>query len=161
MPQAYSKIYVHTIFGTKYRLPLIHPSMEEALYGFLRTLFLAQGCFVVEIGGTFDHIHIIHTLPRTKSIAEVLEAVKSLCTKGMKSEGVFSQGFCWQDGYACFSVDYRKQNKLIAYVRNQKQHHYGGDSSKIVKMTFEQEYNTILDVFDCDYEPKYLFPTEK
>lgn len=24
MPQAYSKIYVHTVFSTKYRLPLIH-----------------------------------------------------------------------------------------------------------------------------------------
>ncbi len=134
--------------------------MEEVVYGLLRGLFLEEGCFVVEIGGTFDHLHVVHTLPRTKSIAQVMESVKSLFTKGMKRQGILPDKFYWQDGYACFSVDYRDMDKLIAYVRNQKRHHYGDDYGNIVRMTFEQEYKTILDVFDCDYNPKYLFPSD-
>ncbi len=116
---------------------------------------------MIEIGGTFDHVHIIHTLPRTMSIAKVLESVKSLSTKGMKKDGFFPNDFHWQDGYSCFSVDYRKLDGLISYVQNQKRHHYGNDYGKIVRMTFETEYKTILDAFDCEYDLDYLFPQEK
>ena len=161
MPQSYSKIYLHTIFSTKYRRPMIHPSVEEELYGALRGLFHEQGCIVIEIGGTFDHVHIVHTLPRTMSIAKVLESVKSLSTKGMKKDELLPEDFNWQDGYSCFSVDYRKLEGLILYVRNQKRHHYGDEYGEIVRMTFETEYKTILDAFDCDYDPQFLFPREK
>ena len=159
MPQSYSKIYLHTIFSTKYRQPMIQPSVEEDLYRLVRSLFLDQGCFVEEIGGTADHLHIVHTLPRTKSIATVMEAVKSISSKGMKTQGLFPPNFHWQDGYACFSVDPRNMDRLVLYVRNQKRHHYGDDIS-VLQHSFEIEYVTLLNAYDCDYSPEYLFPTK-
>jgi len=158
MPQSYAKIYVHTVFSTKYRRPFIHPEVEEDLYACLRHRLQKQGCFVVAIGGVYDHVHLLHSLSRTKSIAKILEDVKSMSSKWMRAKGGLWAGFAWQDGYSSFSVDYRKMEGVKSYVARQKQHHYGGPEGRKLRLSFEKEYQTLLNAYDCEYDPRYLFP---
>jgi hypothetical protein len=42
----------------------------------------------------------------------------------------------WEDGYGSFTCSYYDINRLIEYIKNQKDHHK--------KMTFEEEYRIIL-----------------
>jgi REP element-mobilizing transposase RayT len=64
MPQSLAAIYVHLIYSTKNRQPLIRPEIEEELRqyqaGILRNLDAPMIC----AGGTADHIHTLFRLGR-------------------------------------------------------------------------------------------------
>ena len=159
MPQSYAQIYLHSVFSTKYRAPCIHPEIESALHGFLGMRLKANGCMPVRINGTLDHVHLIHSLSRTRTVAKVMEDIKSLSSKWLKDRGERYADFAWQTGYSSFSVDYREVDHVCRYVDRQKQHHYGDDYQyrQIVRITFEEELISLLDEYGCEYDPTYLF----
>ena len=114
-----------------------------------------HGSIVLEIDGTADHVHIVHTLPRTKALSTILNHVKSVSSVWIKTKGEKYAWFGWQDGYGAFSADYRKLDGLLRYVRNQKKHH--GPENRL--MDFEQEYTRMLIAFGYpNFNPKYQFP---
>jgi REP element-mobilizing transposase RayT len=158
MPQSYTRIFLHTIFGTKHRRPLIHPKAERFLYGCIRQRLAEYDCTLAAIGGTLDHIHLIHSLPRQLSIAEVAQNIKGQSSYALRRADLGCEDFRWQGGYASFSVDARNMDEQVNYVRRQKQHHYGDDYGRIVRLTFEQEYQDLLDEYGCEWHPDYLFP---
>jgi REP element-mobilizing transposase RayT len=155
MPQSYDRIILHTTWSTKYRMPYIDADIENMVHLLIADLFIGFGCIVLAIGGTPDHVHIVHSLPRTRSIAEILKAVKSVSSSAIKAMGAEYEWFGWQDGYGTFSADYRKLEGLLDYVLNQK-HHHGLTSQK---MTFEEEYIKMLIAYGFpDFNPEHQFP---
>jgi len=73
----------------------------------------------------------------------------------IKRQGEFYERFAWQEGYASFSVDYRKKEAVIRYVDNQKEHH--GLTAN--GLTFEEEYLKLLRAFGiADVDLERLFP---
>ena len=155
MPQSYDRIIIHTLFSTKYRQPFIDLEIEPGLHKVICAEFLEFNCKVLEIGGTDDHVHIIHTLPRTVALCKVLNAVKSISSGWIKTKGEQYEWFGWQDGYTSLSADYRKLEGLLSYVRKQRDHH--GINSK--KLSFRSEQTNILTKFGYpDFNPKYQFP---
>ncbi|MEO0787009.1 MAG: IS200/IS605 family transposase [Bacteroidota bacterium] len=162
MPSSYSRIILHTIFSTKYRRPIIHPDAEDKLYRFLRSRLEENGCIVYEINGAFDHVHLLHSLPRTKTIAKLMEDAKSLSSKFMKDQAHIPRDFEWQIGYATFSVDYRDMSGLRSYIKRQKEHHYGTVDQywASVVYTFKEEFVELLDKYDCEYDSAFLWEIE-
>ena len=156
MPRSYSRIVLHTVFSTKYRQPLISPELEDGLYGVMGNELKKHGCDVIRIGGGFDHVHIIHTLPRTLTLATVIQEVKSRSSRWMNNRLPAEISFKWQIGYSSHSADYRKLNGLICYVENQKAHHYGTENEILV--SFEQEYSKLLRAYGFDFDPALEFP---
>ena len=155
MPCSYSQIVLHSVWSTKYRNPFIDEGIEHELHGIMIDAFAQNNCYVHEIGGTDDHIHVLHTLPRTKSIADVLAAVKSISSGWLSGKGERYEWFEWQDGYGTFSVDYRYLDKIRRYVKNQRAHHAMNGPYK----SFEEEYTAILRTFGHeDFTPQYVFP---
>lgn len=155
MPRSYAQIILHTTFSTKYRLPLISPAIEALLYAVIISEFRRHGSIVLRIGGTPDHLHIVHTLPRDCTLANLLRSVKAVSSKWIKRQGEFYERFAWQEGYASFSVDYRKKEAIIRYVDNQKEHHGLTGNG----LTFEQEYLKLLRAFGiADIDLERLFP---
>ena len=64
MGQSLVKNYVHIVFSTKYRQPLIHPPVEAELHSYLGSICNKLGCHVIKVGGYTDHIHILCMLSR-------------------------------------------------------------------------------------------------
>jgi len=161
MPRSYTRVIVHTVFATKFRKPLINSKIEASLWKYITGLFHEMGVEVIRINGGFDHLHIVHNLPRTKSIAEIMKHVKQSSSKWMKQQGVFYNRFSWQEGYGCFSCDYRKLDEIIRYVDQQKLHHYGNNYTSEMRLTFEEEYGRILKAFGIDFDWDLEFPTSQ
>ena len=156
MPQSYSRIILHTTWSTKYRMPYLNSGIKKKVHSLITSLFQEHGCAVLEVDGTSDHVHVVHSLPRTKSAAEIMKAVKSVSSGAIKKMGPEYDWFSWQNGYGTFSVDCRKLDGLLDYVRNQKQHH----GIKGGRMTFETEYSQMLVAYGFpDFNPEYQFPT--
>ena len=59
MTQSLTEIYIHLIFGTKYRDALIDPNIKDELYNYLIVKLNYLDTPTLSIGGTEDHIHIL------------------------------------------------------------------------------------------------------
>ncbi len=156
MPQSYDRIILHTICGTKYRRPLITPEIEPHLLRYMVAMFKGAGCHVIRINGTADHVHILHSLPRVKTIADLMRDVKKFSSKFVNGKFPTPLGFEWQGGYSTFSMDHRDLRSITRYIENQKVHHGSGNPEN----TFQKELSDILNAYGVEFDAKYLFPPD-
>ena len=96
MGQSLVKNYVHIVFSTKYREPLIHPPVEAELHAYLGGICNRLGCHVIKVGGYTDHIHILCMLSRKIALMKLMEELKSHSSKWIKSKGKGYENFYWQ-----------------------------------------------------------------
>lgn len=136
MPHSFNKIWIHAIWATKERIPLINPFIEHKVYHFISEQFREQGCPVRIINGMSDHIHCLFLLNPQKSIADVLKQIKGSSSHFINQNNIISEKFAWQTGYAAYSVSESVVDKVFQYIKNQKQHHQ--------KKTFQQEYDEFI-----------------
>ena len=125
MARSYLQVVLHVTFGTKYREPWIDPDIEPHLHGYLAALLTKRKCFVHRIGGTFDHVHLVFSIPATQRICDVLKEVKAVSSRWMNTEWTGYERFAWQSTYAAHSVDYFRKARAVGYLKKQKRHHFG------------------------------------
>jgi hypothetical protein len=77
MGQSLVKNYVHIVFSTKYRQPLIKEFIEDELYSYLGGICKRLECQPIKIGGYYDHVHILCMLSKKIALMKLLEEVKS------------------------------------------------------------------------------------
>ncbi len=149
MGQSLVKNYVHLIFSTKHRAPLIKPSVENELHSYLGGICNNLDCQVLKIGGSTDHVHILCMLSKKIALMKLMEELKSHSSKWIKTKGLEYSNFYWQDGYGAFSVKPSEIDRVIGYIANQHEHHR--------KKTFQEEYRAVLTKFNVPYEEKYVW----
>jgi putative transposase len=79
MSHSLTKIWIHLIFGTKERMPLINESFEKKLYEHLKQIIENDfKSLVFSINGTSDHKLILSVANQNQnySIAEIVKNVK-------------------------------------------------------------------------------------
>jgi putative transposase len=148
MSQSFVQIYVHIVFHTKENVKLIREDLEVELFSYLGGILKNIRSIPFQIGGTSDHIHILCTLPKTMSPAELAEEVKKSSSKWIKTKGEHYRNFYWQDGYGGFSVSRSGIDAVEEYIQNQKKHH--------LKISFLDEYKKLLEDYGVPYEDQYL-----
>jgi len=149
MGQSLVKNYVHIVFSTKYRQPLILESVEEELYNYLGGVCKALECWPVKIGGYYDHIHILCLLSKKIALMKLLEEVKSHSSKWIKTKDDRLKHFYWQDGYGAFSVNPAQVDAVIRYIENQKIHH--------AKKNFQEELRGFFRKYNVEYDERYVW----
>jgi REP-associated tyrosine transposase len=136
MPHSFNKIWVHSIWATKERQPLISNNAEKKIYDLLRQELIEMGCPVRIINGMSDHVHLLFLLNPQKSMAEVIKQVKGSSSHSINEQNLIPGKFLWQTGYAAYSVSESQLEKVFQYIRNQKSHHK--------KQTFLKEYEEFI-----------------
>ncbi len=146
MAHSFTCIYVHIVFSTKQRRPLIPNQRQSRLWRYLGGILKNHGMKAVAIGGMADHLHILASLSRDVSVARAVNLLKSNSSQWMRGH---TAEFGWQKGYAAFSVSSSALASVIGYIENQTGHHK--------KRTFEQEYLALLKKHGVDYDPRWVF----
>lgn len=149
MGQSLVKNYIHIVFSTKYRQPLITEDIEEELYAYLGGICKRLECQPIKIGGYSDHIHILCMLSKKIALMKLLEEVKAHSSRWIKTKGERFSNFYWQDGYGAFSVNPAEADRVIWYIAHQKEHHG--------KQDFKSEYRAILKKYEMDYDERYVW----
>ncbi len=144
MSHSFNKIWIHAVWATKDRAPLIHPSIEQKVLKFIEQQLQQQGCKVEVINGMADHVHCLFLLNRQKSIAEVIKQIKGSSSHFINQNNFVPLKFAWQTGYGAFSVSESGVNRVSEYIKNQKQHHQNKSSS--------QEFDDFLRLHGCHEE---------
>lgn len=149
MGQSLAKNYIHLVFSTKYRQPLIKPPVEEELHAYLGGICNKLECQALKVGGYADHIHILCMLSKKLALMKLVEEVKSHSSKWIKTKGEGYENFYWQNGYGAFSVNPAQVDRVIAYIANQHAHHD--------RKNFQDEYRYFLKKYDIEYDERYVW----
>ena len=149
MGQSLVKNYLHIVFSTKHRAPLIHPPYQMELYAYLGGICNNLESPVIKVGGYSDHVHILCMLSKKTTLIRLIEELKAHSSKWMKTKDPALKDFYWQDGYGAFSVNYRGVDVVKAYIDHQQEHHR--------KKTFQQEYRCFLKEYEAEYDERYVW----
>jgi putative transposase len=149
MGQSLVKNYLHIVFSTKYRQPLITPSVESELHSYLGGICKNLECYPVIVGGYTDHIHILCMLSKKIALVKFMEELKSHSSKWIKTKDEKFKNFYWQDGYGAFSVNSADINIVKNYIEKQHEHHQ--------RKTFQDEYRGFLAKYEVDYDERYVW----
>ena len=123
MPQSLSKVILHIIFSTKNREPWLESNVRPRMHAYLATVCRDLGAELVHVGGVADHVHIVTTLPRTVSQAQLVEEIKKASSKLIKAFDTRYCRFFWHRGYCPFSVSPSQLEAVVQYIETQQQHH--------------------------------------
>lgn len=148
MPQSLTQMYVHIIFGTKYRYPFIKPEIEPELFSFMGGIIKRLNGIPILINGIEEHVHILSTLPKTVSLSKFVEEIKRNSSRWIKTKGLEYVDFKWQVGYAAFSVSKSKTKIVERYIARQKEHHR--------KQSSENELIGFYNVHGVNYNEQFL-----
>jgi REP element-mobilizing transposase RayT len=119
----FTQLYVHYVWATWDRLPLITPEFEAQIYASIATKCRELDCEPLAIGGIEDHIHLLVKISPSLSISTLVKEIKGSSSHLMTHilrPGVF---FKWQGAYGAFSVSHDAIPTVTKYIRNQKAHH--------------------------------------
>jgi len=147
MPQSLAKVNVHIVFTTKYGQQLINDEVRDELHSYVVGVLSNLGSYTYEIYANPDHIHILCTLPRTITMADIVSKIKTTSSKWLKNKGI--PDFYWQDGYGIFSVSSSKVEAVKKYIKNQPQHHKEVDC--------KDEFRLFLKENGIEYDERYVW----
>jgi putative transposase len=152
MPQSLANVLMHFVWSTKHREPWLTDEVRPRFHGYLLGVLQNLGCPSLETNSEPDHVHILCAFSRTITIAKLVEQVKTSTSAWIKTLGPWFAGFCWQGGYAVFSVCESQVPSLRRYIQNQREHHRGPKG-----MSFQDELREMLRKHRVDFDERYLW----
>lgn len=134
----YSEINLHLTWHTKLSRPLLTPDVETLARQCLREKAAALGgVFLHEIGGIETHVHLAVSIEPTVTISELVGALKGYASHEVNRRlGMAAKALEWQSGYGVVSFGTGDLPWVVAYVRNQREHHAtGGTHDRLERIT--------------------------
>ncbi len=116
-------MYVHLVWATWDRLPLITPEIQEPIYNVIASECKQLGCHVIAIGGIADHVHLLTGFPATLAIATLIKQIKGSSSHSMNYQINPDTFFKWQGSYAAFTTNHQDLDPIVDYIKNQVNHH--------------------------------------
>ena len=142
--QSLVALYVHVVFSTRKRRPVILSEMRQRLYAYFGAVLEAHGGRLLQAGGTEDHVHQHNSLGTQLSIAGAVRELKAKSSGWIHREFPRIKKFSWQGGYAGFSVSASNLDAVIRYIENQKEHHR--------RRSFREEIRALLQAHGVDFD---------
>lgn len=118
-------LYVHLVWGTRNREPLLTKPARQNLFNHIRENAKAKNIFIDHINGHIDHVHCLVSLNADQSIAEVAKLLKgeSSYWANNKSGNLFKHKIYWSQEYYAASIGLSGVDSVRKYIQNQEEHH--------------------------------------
>lgn len=150
MPQSLAKILVHAVFSTKDRRPFLHDkSLRDELHRYLGGILTKHDCQPLIVGGVADHVHLLTTLSRTGTAADMIKEVKRGPSLWIKDQTPELHDFAWQNGYGIFSIGFSQVESVRNYIAGQEEHHR--------QVSFQDEFRQLLRRYEIEFDERYVW----
>ncbi len=133
---SFVKIWVHIVFSTKNREPLLKKEFRNDIYQHIKQNCKEKDIFLKEINGDVDHLHCLISLGKDQTIAKITQLIKGESSFWINKNGFTNKKFEWQDDYFAVSVSESQLEAVCNYIRNQETHH--------AKKTFGEEVDEFM-----------------
>ncbi|MCC6627730.1 MAG: IS200/IS605 family transposase [Chloroflexi bacterium] len=126
MRSSQTALFVHLVWATWDRLPLLNDDLRRPIYRAIEAKCLERGARVIALGGVADHVHLLVELPATLAVADLVKHVKGASAHLATHHLAPGEMFKWQGGYGAFSVSPRQCTEVRDYIGAQAAHHAAG-----------------------------------
>lgn len=120
---SYWRLHYHLVWATYQRLPMLTEQVEKQVYGTIFGKAKELELIVHAIGNVEDHIHVACSIPPKVAVADCLKHFKGASSRYVNVQPNATGSFKWQEGYGAISFGDRAMADIVAYVKNQKEHH--------------------------------------
>jgi putative transposase len=149
MANTYTSLNYHVVFSTKDRFPWLTLEIEQRVWAYIGGIARKHDMTAIQVGGVEDHIHALVMAPPTLAPFEIAEFLKGESSLWIHEEFPWLRKFCWQVGYAAFTVSKSKIPEVVRYIKRQREHHR-------IK-TFQEEYLEFLHANGIEYDNRYVW----
>ena len=149
MPQSLAKVYIHLIFSTRNREPLLRDQARADLHEYMGGTLRDLDSSALEINSEPDHCHVLFLLSRTHTLSDVVGQLKRGSSAWLKTQGSIYSAFHWQNGYGAFSVSQSGVDEVREYIRRQHEHHQ--------RVTFQDEFRAFLRRYQIAFDERYVW----
>ena len=129
-------VYLHLAWATWDRKLWIEAAVERRIYRMIVSAARNLGCPTLAINGMPDHVHILIKHNSTVTIAEIVKRAKGTSSRLINRYDLIDDHFQWGRGYGAFSVSRWDTDKIVNYLRRQKEHPQQG--------TFIEDLESVL-----------------
>ncbi len=138
---AYWRLFYHIVFATRNREPMITSEIEARLWAFIADKARHLEAIVYAVGGVEDHVHIVAAIPPKIPVATLIGEVKGASAHYTNHHMLEPPALrlVWQRGYGVFSFSERSLQRVVEYVRRQKEHHREGTTIAALEQVQEVE----------------------
>lgn len=123
MSKACTQLYLHCVWATTQRLPLLTTAIEPRVYACIAAKCRELDCNPIAIGGVEGHVHLLVELSTGVEVRKLLKEVKGASSFLVSHKLTPEVFFRWQTGYGAFMVGHKDVPTIKAYINNQKVHH--------------------------------------
>ena len=146
MKVEYNNLYIHFVFTTLHRIPLIVELHRERIEKYITGIVKNNESQLYAIYANPEHIHFL--ISRSPAISE--ETIASIVANSSErfiNDNKFCQGkFKWQETCSAFSVSKGDVEKVCNYILNQPKHHR--------KVSYAEEYEKFIKFYQKTIFPK-------
>jgi putative transposase len=149
MANTYTQMYVQIIFTVSGRANVIKEIHRIELEKYICGIILNRKCKPLVLFCNPDHTHILIGLHPTISVSDITRDIKASSSKFINDKNWVLGKFAWQDGFGSFTYSRSQIDVVAKYILNQPEHHK--------KVTFKEEYLSILKKNEIEFDERYLF----
>jgi putative transposase len=144
----FTQILYQLVFSTKNAENTMVLSETENLYRYIWGVLKNKKCKLYRLNGTENHLHILTHVHPTVAVSSLVKDIKVASSVWIKEQGIFPSFIGWQEGYGAFTYHINQKDRIINYVKNQREHHR-------VK-TFNEEFKELLVEHGIEFDERYL-----
>ncbi len=139
------KIYIHLVWSTYQRLPLLNSKeLRYKVWKHIKENSKEKEIFIDTINGFSDHFHCLISLSSNQNIEKVVQLLKGESSFWINKNQLTQSKFQWQKEYFAISVSESMVEKVRNYINNQELHHQN--------KTYEQEYREFIEKYQFNSE---------
>ena len=105
-------------------------------------------CKLYRINGGEEHIHLLVDIHPTIAVSTLVKDLKVSTSIWLKEQLEFQQFEVWAEGFAVFTISHADKDRVIEYIKGQKEHHQ--------KLTFLDEYKALMKEYGIEFDEKDL-----
>jgi putative transposase len=140
---SFVNIWVHVVWGTKRREPLLEKSERYEIFNHIRGNAKSKGIYVDFINGHADHVHCLISMNAKQDIATIMQALKGESSFWVNNKTkLLKHRLEWCEDYYAVSVGASGLDSVREYIKNQEVHHS--------KKTFTEECEEFMRVYGFD-----------
>ena len=126
MREPFTRLYVHRVWATWDRQPLLSATLRRSLYACIQQECRDLKGEALAVGGTEDHVHVLVRISAAVSVASLVKQIKGSSSHLATHRVPGAEGFKWQGAYGAFTVSHSEIAMVEQYIRNQEDHHRQG-----------------------------------
>jgi len=148
-PGTFTQMYVQIVFAVQNRENVLAKSIRPRVFEYISGIVTSLKHKSIIVNGYSDHVHVFLGLNPSVSVSDTVHDIKRGSSLFINENRLVTGKFSWQDGYGGFTYSRSQVIDVFKYIENQEMHHS--------KKSFRDEYLSILEKNEIDYDSRFLF----